>query len=155
MPNKTSVPEREVLIASSNPDQIRRIKTALEMVFKEKGEKVTWHEATSVHGALSVMGRLEHTLAPLVVMAGFEGQWFEVLGRAQEIAWKEIVTIMMTGNEQDAQAAYAYGIHTVTTVLSEIEMAHLAGDLLFGDIHDFVPDGQPAEFDQQFDIHMA
>ncbi len=147
--------EREVLIASSNRDQIARIRRALEQVFAARGETVTWHEATSAFGALQVMGRMEKSFIPLVVMAGFDGQWFEVLGRAQEIAWKEIVTIMMTGNEQDQQAAYAYGIHTVSTVFTELEMAHLVSDLLFGDYYDFVPSDDPAEFDQSLDIHSA
>lgn len=148
--------DREVLIASSNRAQISRIRRTLEKVFASRGESVTWHEATSTFGALQVMGRLEKSLVPLVVMAGFDGQWYEVLGRAQEIAWREIVTIMMTGNEQDQQAAYAYGIHTISTVLAEEEMAHLVSDLLFGDYHDFdSTSAEPAEFDQDYETHAA
>ena len=147
--------DREVLIASSNAAQMDRIRRTLEKVFKARGETVTWHEATSVMGALQVMSRLEKSLSPLVVMAGFEGRWFEILGRAKEIAAHQIVTIMMSGNELDVEAAYAYGIHAVSTVLSEAEMANLAASLLFGDYYDFVPADQPAEFNQQFDIHIA
>ena len=147
--------DREVLIASSNNAQIDRIRRTLEKVFAARGETVTWHEATSVFGALQVMGRMEKSLAPLVVMAGFDGQWFEVLGRAQEIAANQIVTIMMSGSELDAAAAYAYGIYAVSTVFTELEMAHLVSDLLFGDYHDFLPDDRPAEFDQDFDTHIA
>ena len=147
--------EREVLIASTNGAQIDRIRRTLEQVFAARGETVTWHEATSVFGALQVMGRMEKSLVPLVVMAGFDGQWFEVLGRAQEIAANQIVTIMMSGSELDAAAAYAYGIHAVSTVLTELEMAHLVSDLLFGDYYDFEPDDKPAEFDQDFGVHIA
>ncbi len=151
----SQIKDREVLIASSNPEQIDRIRRGLEKIFTSRKESVTWHEATSVFGALQVMGRLEKSLTPLVVMAGFDGQWFEVLGRAQEIAAHEIVTIMMSGNELDAEAAYAYGIHAVSTVFTELEMAHLVSDLLFGDYYDYQPDQHPAEFNQQYDIHTA
>lgn len=147
MSKSFDVPQQEVLIASGNTEQIARIRRALEMVFEERNVPVAWHEATSVRGALNVLGQMEMSFAPLVVMAGFEGQWYEVLGRAEEIAWQEIITIMMTGDPVDAAQVKEFGMHPISTMLSEKEMAMLAASLLFDERGGTNSAEQPAVYD--------
>jgi len=101
---------------------------------------------------------LEKSLTPLVITSGFDGKWIEVLGRAEEIAAEQIVMIMMSGNELDKQAAFAFGMYSISTILAEEEMAALVSNLLFGDLHDYTESsvgGQPLEPDGDLDPHEA
>ncbi len=150
---------RQVIIAAEEPEKRAHMQRALELMFKKSGETdIAWHQVSTIEAAIEqinvVLANLkdaQQSLETIVVMSGFQGQWFEIAGYLKfiELANREasqnkvvFKAALMSSHPNDVHAAVAEGLPVIHTMMPEEAMARFAAQIFLGEAAASIqPDG--------------
>lgn len=146
--------ELQVIIAAEKPQKIEQIQRVLKQVFKGYSEaNIDWHQATAIDGAIAEINRvlanlkdIKDTIEIVVVLTGFQGQWFEITGYLKmiEMANKKagndriiLKTLMVSANPMDIEQAQREGVQVINSMMDDATMAAYAAQILLGESSDY------------------
>lgn len=144
------VPEIQIIIAAEKPEKRELIQRVLKKVFAGYAETSSeWQQAATLDAAIEQINTILANLKDIqqatelvVVLSGFQGQWFEITGYlrlvqiAQQKAGQDKITIkmiLMSANPRDLQNAQAEGVSVINTMMGEAAMAAFAAQILLGE----------------------